>query len=32
MTEKACSAPTPEQRKYLVMRNAGERSMLDKVF
>ncbi|MGV2102711.1 MULTISPECIES: hypothetical protein [unclassified Rhizobium] len=32
MTEKTCSAPTPEQRKYLEIRNAAERSMLDKVF
>ncbi|MBW9116820.1 hypothetical protein JNB88_24625 [Rhizobium cauense] len=32
MTEKTCSAPTPEQRKYLEIRDAAERSMLDKVF
>jgi hypothetical protein len=32
MTEKTCSTPTPEQRKYLEIRNAAERSMLDKVF
>lgn len=32
MTEKTCSAPTPEQRKYHEIRNAAERSMLDKVF
>jgi len=32
MTEKTCSAPTPEQRKSLEIRNAAERSMLDKVF
>ncbi len=30
MTEKTCSAPTPEQRKYLEIRNAAERSMLVK--
>ncbi|MDQ0132107.1 putative component of toxin-antitoxin plasmid stabilization module [Neorhizobium galegae] len=32
MTEKTCSVPTPEQRKYLEIREAAERSMLDKVF
>lgn len=32
MTEKTCSVPTPEQRKYLQIREAAERAMLDKVF
>ncbi|WP_075292413.1 hypothetical protein [Pararhizobium arenae] len=32
MTEKTCSVPTPEQRKYLEIRETAERAMLDKVF
>lgn len=32
MTEKTCAVPTPEQRKYLEIREAAERAMLDKVF
>jgi hypothetical protein len=32
MTENTCSIPTPEQRKYLEIREAAERAMLDKVF
>ncbi len=32
MTETTCSVSTPEQRKYLEIREAAERSMLDKVF
>ena len=32
MTEKTCSIPTPEQRKYLEIREAPERAMLEKVF
>lgn len=32
MTKKTCSVPTPEQRKFLEIREAAERSMMDKVF
>ena len=32
MTEKTCAVPTPEQRKYIEIREAAERAMLDKVF
>lgn len=32
MTEDTCSIPTPEQHKYLEIREAAERAMLDKVF
>ncbi|WP_105416507.1 hypothetical protein [Neorhizobium sp. T25_27] len=32
MTDKSCAVPTPEQRKYLVIREAAERAMLQKVF
>ncbi len=32
MTENNCCVSTPEQRKYLEIRNAAERSMLDEVF
>ncbi|MFD1330311.1 hypothetical protein [Mycoplana ramosa] len=32
MTENTCAIPTPEQRKYLEIREAAERAMLDKVF
>lgn len=32
MTENTCSIPTPEQRKYLEIREAAERAMLEKVF
>lgn len=32
MTEKTCAVPTPEQRKYLEIREAAERTMLAKVF
>jgi hypothetical protein len=32
MTENTCAVPTPEQRKYLEIREAAERAMLDKVF
>ncbi len=31
MTATTCSTPTPEHRKYFEIRNAAERSMLDKV-
>jgi hypothetical protein len=29
---KTCSVPTPEQRQYLAIREAAERTMLEKVF
>lgn len=32
MTETSCTPPTPEQRKYLEIREKAERAMLDKVF
>lgn len=32
MIEKTCAVPTLEQRKYLEIREATERAMLDKVF
>ena len=32
MTERTCAVPTPEQRKYLEIREAAERAMLKKVF
>ncbi|MCR6502480.1 hypothetical protein MUO32_25975 [Shinella sp. CPCC 101442] len=32
MTENTCAIPTPEQRKYLEIKGAAERAMLDKVF
>jgi len=32
MTENACTPPTPEQRRFLEIREAAERRMLDKVF
>ena len=32
MTEKSCSVQTSEQRRFLEIREAAERSMLDKVF
>lgn len=32
MNEKTCAVPTPEQRKYMEIREAAERAMLDKVY
>ncbi|WP_439616256.1 hypothetical protein [Shinella sp.] len=32
MTQNTCSIPTPGQRRYLEIREAAERAMLDKVF
>ncbi|XAZ26053.1 hypothetical protein LVY75_35365 (plasmid) [Sinorhizobium sp. B11] len=32
MTDKTCSVPTSEQRRFLEIREAAERSMLDKIF
>jgi len=32
MTEKSCSVQTSEQRRFLEIREAAERSMLEKVF
>lgn len=32
MREKTCAFATPDQRKFLMIREAAERSMLDKVF
>jgi hypothetical protein len=32
MKEKTCAFATPDQRKFLMIREAAERSMLDKVF
>ncbi|MEE9985201.1 MULTISPECIES: hypothetical protein [Agrobacterium] len=32
MTENTCAIPTPEQRKYLEIREAAERAMLEKVY
>ncbi|MGO7017091.1 hypothetical protein [Rhizobium laguerreae] len=32
MNEKTCALPTPDQRKFLTIREAAEHSMLDTVF
>ncbi|MDR7145103.1 hypothetical protein [Rhizobium sp. BE258] len=32
MSDKSCPVPTPEERKYIEIKDAAERAMLDKVF